>query len=211
VGDPSAKSDPWRWPALLVWLLFLLAGLVPEPVFFALREAGGVLTQDALVNSAWLVTLGLAGYMGVFALRRCLEAGLSPAEAQDRALLLGVLGLMAFFNNNLMLFFTAHTYPLMQTRFQVYLVGIGKLLAWWYLLSLLIRYYAFADHTVFARIPAIFPSTRRRQADRMNQAPAECEQGPSALAAGKPLPDSDGPASRDDHGPSQGLGQDTQG
>ena len=209
MGDPSAKRDPWRWPALLLWLMFFLAGLVPEPVFLALREAGGVLTQDALVNSAWLVTLGLAGYVALFGLRRCLEAGLSPAEAQDRALLLGILGLVAFFNNNLMIFFTAHTYPLMQTRFQVYLVGIGKLVAWWYLVSLLIRYYAFADHTVFARLPAIFPSTRRRQADRADEAPAKAD---ALTAEGAPLNEGgDGPAPRDDDGASQGLGQDTQG
>ncbi len=97
----------------------------------------------------------------------------------------------------------------MQTRFQVYLVGIGKLLAWWYLVSLLIRYYAFADHTVFARIPAIFPSTRRRQADRADEAPAKAD---ALTAEGAPLNEgADLPAPRDDGAASQGLGQDTQG
>jgi len=161
VGDPAARPNPWRWPALLLWLLFFLVGLVPGPVFLALRQAGGVVTQDALVNNPWLVTLALAAYVAAFGMRRCLEAGLAPHEARDRATLLGILGLAAFSNNDMIILFTAHLHPLMQTRFQVYLVGIGKLLAWWYLISLFIRYYAFRDIPVFARIPAIFPSTRR--------------------------------------------------
>ena len=144
---------------MLLWVAFLIVGLVPESVFLWLRESGGVLPHRALVNSPYLVTLMLAAYVVLFALHRCLDAGLSPYLAQDRALQLGIVALVAFLPLDLVVLFTAHLHPRIQSRFLLYLAGVAKLSAWWYLFTLLLRYYVFRVDDVFGRIPSLFPST----------------------------------------------------
>lgn len=173
---------------MLLWVVFLTAGLVPEPVYHWLRESGGVLPHRALINSPYLVTLMLAAYVILFVLHRCIEAGLSPYLAQDRALQLGVVALVAFLPLDLVVLFTAHLHPLIQSRFLLYLAGVAKLAAWWYLFTLLLRYYVFRADDVFARIPSLFPSTHHHGAARKTSESASNE--PEADQA------SDGPHSR---------------
>ena len=48
----------------------------------------------------------------------------------------------------------------------VLFVGASKLLAWAYLMSLMIRYHAFGNRKVFAEVPSLFPSMHREGAGR---------------------------------------------
>ena len=166
---------------MLLWVAFLTVGLIPEPVFYALRESGGVLPHRALVNSPYLVTLMLAAYVILFAFHRCTEAGLTPYLAQDRALQLGVVALVAFLPLDFAVLFTAHLHPLIQSRFLLYLVGVAKLAAWWYLFTLLLRYYVFRIDDVFARIPSLFPSTHGHAV--VSAPPHSVSNGPQAGGA----------------------------
>jgi hypothetical protein len=67
---------------------------------------------------------------------------------------------------------------------------VSKLVAWWSLLALFIRYYTFGDDHVFAGIPSLFPSTRRNKDTEPrpasnDKAPASLlPQGPEDNAAG---------------------------
>ncbi len=166
MSDRFGHRDHWRWPTLVLWFIFFLVGLVPEPIYWALREWSGVLTQDALVNSSHLLTLVLAGYVAVFAFHRCLDAGMAHREAQDRSLQLGVISMVAFLPVPLDMLFFAHDMPLMQHRASLYFAGAAKFIAWWFLMYLFVAYYAFNADDVFARIPSLFPSTRRSHAVR---------------------------------------------
>ena len=178
MSDTSRNRDPWRAPALTLWILFFLIGLAPEQAYYWLREFAGVLPQRALVNSYHLVTLGLAAYVGLFSYNRCLEAGLSPREAQDRGLQLTVVGLVAFLSVDFRLVLTAHLNPIFQYRLVTYFVGASKLIAWWSLMALFIRYYGFGDGRAFAGVPSLFPSTRREK-HAVRQPSASNEETPS--------------------------------
>jgi hypothetical protein len=170
--------DLWRYPTLLLWFVFFFVGLAPQPVFLLLREAGGVLPQYALVNSPYLITVIFAAYIALFSLHRCGESELPLHLAQDKALQLGVIALIAFLPVELEILITAHTYPLMQNRFLLYLAGAGKLVAWWYLFSLMLRYYVFRLDDVFARVPSVFPSARHDES-QLPTGPAGQESRPN--------------------------------
>lgn len=159
------KHDLWRAPALALWIVFFLIGLAPEEMFYWLRAFAGVLPQRALINSHHLVTLGLAGYVGLFGYHRCLDVGLSSRDAQDRGLQLTVLGLIAFLAVDFRLLLEAHLNPIFQYRLFTYFVGVSKLVSWWALMALFVRYYGFGDDHAFAGIPSVFPSTRHRKTD----------------------------------------------
>jgi len=178
VNDTIRERDPWRIPALILWIGFFLIGLAPEYVYFWLREASGVLPQHALVNSHHLITLGLACYLGLFCYHRCIEAGLSSRAAQDRGIQLAVVGLVAFLSVDFRLLLAAYMSPMFKYRVTVYLIGISKLVAWWSLMTLIIRYYAFRDGRIFAAIPSLFPSARREppEGDSASQAPGEVSE-----------------------------------
>jgi hypothetical protein len=175
VSGTTRDRDVWRVPAFILWIFFFLIGLAPEEVYFWLREVAGVLPQRALVNSYHLITLGLAGYLGLFCYHRCLDAGLSPREAQDRGLQLTVVGLVAFLSFDFRLLVTAHMNSIFQYRLTTYFVGISKLVAWWALMALFIRYYAFREDRVFAGIPSLFPSTHRRSKNEASTSPTQEE------------------------------------
>lgn len=179
MSAPDDKWDYWRPPVFGLWVLFFLVGLVPEPVFLTLREWSGVLPQHAVVNSPHLITVAFGGYVALFCWHRCRDAGLSRWESQDRALQLGVVALVAFLPVDFFAVFTAHANPLVQHRFSVYLVGIGKLAAWWLLVSMFVRYYAFGADQVFAHVPSLFPSARRaRRVEKRETAPC-AERAPA--------------------------------
>jgi hypothetical protein len=161
VSGANPGHDRWRIPALALWIVFFLIGLAPEYVYLWLREVAGVLPQRAIVNSHHLITLGLACYIGLFGYHRCIDGGLSPREAQDRGLQLTVVGLVAFLSVDFRLLVSAYMAPLFQHRLTTYFLAISKLVAWWSLLTLMIRYYALQDDRVFPAIPSLFPSARR--------------------------------------------------
>jgi len=161
VSESPDRQDVWRFPALLLWLLFFIVGLAPEPVYYLLRQAGGVVPQYAIVNSPQALTVGFAAYLAVFSLNRCRAAGLSLPAAQDRALLVGVLGLAAFLPVDFLRLIQLYLNPETQGRLFVYLnyaAAAVKVAAWWYLLSVMVRYYLGAEDA-FAEIPSIFPSS----------------------------------------------------
>jgi hypothetical protein len=162
----SRQRDPWRYAAFLLWAGFFIAGLSPEPVFFLLRQAGGVITQRALVNSPHVITVAFAGYVALFVYHRCRGAGDAPGAAQDKALQMGVVALLAFMPVDLGAVLTAHTTPILEHRVLLYGVALLKLVAWWSLLALFIRYYLFKADGAFAGIGSLFPSTRGNATDQ---------------------------------------------
>jgi len=154
--------DYWRLPAFVLWLAFFAVGLLPEPAYLGLRELAGVLPQRALVNSARMITVMMAAYVAVFASNRCIQSGLSQAGAQDRALQIGIIALAAFLPIDFLTLFTLHANPLAQDKTLNYAAGGIKVLAWWYLLSLFLRYYLLGQEDAFARMRSLFPSSRHR-------------------------------------------------
>lgn len=166
MAEPLKEKDPWRFPVFGLWLLILMIGLIPEPVYYLMRFAGGVVSQRALVNSPYMITIALAVWVMLFVFYACVRCGLSPLQAQDRALQLAVLALVAFLPVDLPTLLTAHSNPLMRARFAIYLAGLTKLLAWWFLLNLIVRYYLLQMEDVFARIPSLFPSARTNEGEK---------------------------------------------
>ena len=160
LSAPEEGWDPWRAPALLLWLVLLLAGLAPEVVFFLLREAGAVVTQRALVNSPHWITVAFSAYAGFFCLGRCIEAGVPVSRAQDKALQLGVVSLVAFLPFDFRQVLAAYVSPLVPGLL-VYPVVLGKVLAWLYLVVLVFSYYGLGNDRAFANVPSLFPSSRR--------------------------------------------------
>ncbi len=166
------RRDFWRAPTLALWILFFLVGLAPEQAFSWLRDVAIVLPQRALINSYHLLTLALACYVGFFSYNRCLDSGLTSREAQDRGLQLTVLGLVAFLAFDFRLLLSAYQNPIFQYRLVTYFVGVSKLVAWWSLMALFIRYYAFGEDRAFAEVPSLFPSTRGGERESRRESPA---------------------------------------
>lgn len=176
--------DFWRIPTFVLWLAFFAIGLAPEPAFLLLRDIAGVLPQRALVNSARMITVMMAAYMAVFASNRCIQSGLSQAGAQDRALQIGIMALAAFLPIDFVTLFTLHLNPLAQDKALNYAAGGIKILAWWYLLSLFIRYYLFGQEDAFASMRSLFPSSRQRA----GASPTSVEVPQSDDANSTPIP-----------------------
>ncbi len=175
------RRDVWDLFTLGLWFPFFLVGLVPELAFYLIREWAAVPPYSALVNSSAVITLAFAAYVAFFALRRCRDAGLSRSMAQGKALEVGLLALVAFLEIPTKgMAFQARTLIGVLLDFQqlpdrylqlvVFFVGTTKLVAWAYLLSLVIRYHAFGNRRVFAQIPSMFPSmhTGARQQEALH-------------------------------------------
>lgn len=96
MSQSNISFNIWTLPTLALWLVFFIVGLLPESAYWAARVAGGVVTQNAIINSPSLVTLFLALYLAFFAHRRCLDAGVSRENALARAIQVGILALIAF-------------------------------------------------------------------------------------------------------------------
>ncbi len=163
--------DYWRGPTLLLWIVFFGTGLVPEWFFTQLRLLGGVVTQNALVNSPYFITVAWSGYYAVFCFQRCREAGLGERASRGNAVQHGMIALLAFLPYPLILLFSASQMAgNAGARHLLYAVGAAKLLGWWYLLWKTFSYYVFGNPGVFVQTVLLFPSTRstyRREKARL--------------------------------------------
>lgn len=159
--NPKVRWDLWTLPAYLLWLVFFLIGFDPEMAYEFAREVGFVVSQNALVNSPHIVTLSLAGYFGYFAYSRCLESGLSRADAQTQGLQFSILGLIAFLAFSPFQLISYAEIPVAKLRFIVLLVGGTKLFMWFLLLGVVARYYLLGHVNVFASMVSAFPSAHR--------------------------------------------------
>ena len=158
--EQQRQRDPWAIPTLLMWLVFMLIGLIPDTVFEWLREASGVLTQSAFINSPGAITVALSVFYGFFVYNACREAGVDENEASGKAVQAGLIGLPAFLPFPLMLILQTGEILSPDLRMVVYIAVPMKLLCWLYLLSLLFRYYALGNHRVYADMMTVFPSAR---------------------------------------------------
>lgn len=178
MSDPVKTPDWWRLPTLLLWILFFLIGLMPNPVYESLRTVAAVLPQRAMVNSPYLITILFAAYVALFCFHRCQDAGLTPHGAQDRAFQMGLLGLVAFLPVDFRALPTAYFQAPMQDQLRIYVSAGGKSLAWLFMMSLFIRYYLFSDARAFAAIPSFFPSAHWKGNDTSGAAPTAARQPP---------------------------------
>ena len=137
-----------------------MVGLLPEPVFRALREAGAVMPQDAIINSPYAITVALAVFFAMFSYDQCRSQGLSRGEAGDKSLQYGVVALVAFLPVDFIGVLNVVGNILVQNRSTIYLSVAVKSVAWLYLTALICRYYL-GDDSAFIRMPSFFPSTRR--------------------------------------------------
>jgi len=168
--------DYWKLASFVLWLVFLGAGLAPEWAYYGLRAAAGVVTQRALVNSPYFITAGFAGYMSVFCLSKCRQAGLPSHVACGNAFQMGVIAFLAFLPFPLELLVQAHDIPVRQTRNFVYGLGIMKLAAWWYLWSLILYYHVSGKPAVFCRTIWLFPSLYSRNGRQVPGNPSPSSQ-----------------------------------
>lgn len=160
--DTSQIDALWRVPTYLVWCLLFAVGMAPEEVYYLLREASGVTTQRALINSPHMITLALSGFLGFFTYFRAREAGCSRMLSRGKALQVGCVGLVAF--SNIPLDYLFHLDEIQITFYRNLLIGVAlvKFSAWLYALSTLSRYYFFAGSTVYADMASILPSTHAK-------------------------------------------------
>lgn len=164
MNDQEPRQDPWALPTLALWFIFFYVGLFPETVFKALRELGGVVTMGAYINNSDVITIAFTLFLAVFTFLRAREGGSTDVQAQGRAVQVGVVALIAFLGQPLGLVGLTgdimHS-ALAQARILIVLVialSFLKLIAWLYLLSLMVRYYGFGNDRVFARMFCVFPS-----------------------------------------------------
>ncbi len=131
-------------------------------MYWTLRNAGGVVTQNAWVNSPFVITIALSIYLGLFCLRRCQQGDLPDMVAEGSALQAGVLGLAAFLPFDFEPLMRLEEVP-PQHRHLLILIGMVKLLAWWYLLGSVVSYYVLGSERTLALMAFIFPSVRQEQ------------------------------------------------
>ena len=172
-GQSHSSRDPWALPTLLLWLVFMFMGLLSELLFFALRDAGYVLTQDAIVNSPYAITIAFSLFMAYFVYHWCLDAGGSAHEACAKAVQTGVVGLLAFMPVPVGLFFQAGEIVNLEVRLIVQTLIPIKVLCWLYLLSIPLRYYAFGNRHVCRRMWCVFPSASWPANQDASDAPCE--------------------------------------
>ena len=187
----NRRASSWDILALLVWALVFAAGLVPDLAFTAIRLLANVSAPSAIVNSSFAITFAISGYLALFVLQRCRDAGASENEARAKALVGGLMALAAFIElpNRGISPFEPRTFLEVWLNFRqiddtylktvVLIIGIGKLFCWWYLFALLLRYYAFGNHRVFRALPPIGPSAaqpRHVPAPTANQTAPEPER-----------------------------------
>ncbi len=187
------RRDVWDLLTLAFWFVFFAVGLAPELCFSALRAAAGVAPYTALVNSSAVITVGFAVYLALFTYRRCRASGITPYLSQGKALEVALVSLVAFLelpavsmtfqSRKTLLALTLDLGSLNDLYLQgvILFVSASKLLAWAYLISLVIRYHAFGNRAVFTQVPSIFPSMQR-STNAPSEAAAPRAETPGALA-----------------------------
>ena len=176
--DKNPQSpDWWRAPALAAWVPLFAAGLAPDVAFDLLREAGRVTTITALVNNAWLVTFALCAFLGTFVSLRCREGGDTGAEAGDKGVQAGLIGLIAFMPFPLEN--PADILRVSSPELRWLLLGTlaSKGLLWLYLASLIIRYYLGGTAEVFRRMPTFLSGGRRGMSSPESKEPMISRKG----------------------------------
>ncbi len=155
----KSPIDAWTVPTIALWLVYFAAGLFPEGVFWAARQAGGVVTQNAIVNSPSLITVFLGLYLAYFAHQRCLDAGLSHENAMARAIQVGILALIAFLPYPFYLLLSPGNLSIPGSGLQridelaaVFGLPVAKLLAWLYLLITVARSHLAEGSEVFVKM-----------------------------------------------------------
>jgi len=150
--------------------MFFGIGLVPEGAYWAARELGAVVTQNAIVNSPSLVTMFLSMYVAFFVYQRCQDAGLSRENAMARAVQVGILGLIAFLPYPFHLLLSPGDLYLLRSgvhRFDelaaVFGLPVAKLLAWVYLLVAIVRSYLTTGADIFVNM---YPRLERENPDK---------------------------------------------
>ena len=158
MAEKKHIPDLWDGLAALVWSLILLAGLFPEVVFVILRQQGQVTTQQAFINSPWFITYACAGFIGWFTFQRCRESGSREDFAFGKAVQVTVLGLAAFLPLQIEQTPAYLHIPIPSLRYLVLAIITTKVLTWFYLVQLIIRYHLFSGLAVFRGMPLFFPS-----------------------------------------------------
>jgi hypothetical protein len=120
-----------------------------------MRRLGAVVTQNAMVNSPGVISVSFAAYLAVFTLLTAQDQGLAPADVWFRALSVGILALVAFLPYTYQHWLDAELAVVPAHRRILYAVGPLKMAAWFYLLILAVRYYAFGHRRAF--IEAFWP------------------------------------------------------
>ncbi len=167
MNSTPPRFDPWRAPALFLWLVFFAVGLVPEWVYVQLRDVGGVVTQRALINNMALLPMAMTAFLTLFFHQRCAEAGLHPVETKGKTFQLGLLALIAFvLPVHLEQFMEYMTIPVAEYRRIIFSLIAAKCIAWLYLVSVIGRYYLGNGHRVFIRMPSLFPSVHALPAEQ---------------------------------------------
>ena len=176
VGHEGERGfDVYRTGSTILWCGFFLAGLAPVEVFWLLREAGRVVTQNALTNSPVLITLALAGYVGLFIYRVAREHHLAHRLALAygaQSFLLGLVAFSTLSTNDYIGFFNIPSWDL---RMLLLAAGVCKAIAWVQLFTWVLRYHALGAEALFNTMPCIFPSARgqRRAPPRDEAAPPQ--------------------------------------
>ena len=195
---PRPERTFWDLLSLPLWGAFFAVGLVPEPVFYALRDVASVTTQRAFVNTSLVITFAFACYYGLFVYGRCRDRASSHPEAQARGIQSFMLGLVAFlefpsrggnFEVRTLLELVLRVQEMPDLTLKAILLAVGalKLTCWFYLLMLVWRYHALGNRAVFVKSTVLFPSGRRL--DELRAQPPEVEdsqpQKEPALSAEK--------------------------
>jgi len=160
VSETAERRDLWRAAAFGLWEVFFFAGMFPEAAFRLLRAAGAVLPQRALINSPYMLTIGLAGYFAAFAYHQCRRQGLTPGKSADMTLQYAVVAVVAFLPVDFWGVLHVAGNALIQNKATIYISTAAKLVGWVYLSVLVCRYYL-GNENVFVTMPSLFPSTRR--------------------------------------------------
>ncbi|HJP37079.1 MAG TPA: hypothetical protein QF901_13960 [Gammaproteobacteria bacterium] len=183
-GDENTRTQRvGRWDVLTLglWSILFVVGLVPDLVFYLLRDWAFVSPRTAMVNTPAVVTLAFSAYLAFFVLQRCRESGLTEVEAQGRAIQAGLLAIVAFLylpssggasasgpssheaRTILELLIGFQDINIGLLKWIVLFIGSSKLLTWCYLFTLVVRYHAIGNRAVFAAMPSFFYSARKPQ------------------------------------------------
>lgn len=185
--EESPTQSPWRWIMVPLWTLFFIMGLFPEATFYSLRNAAGVVTQHAWVNSPAVLCFGMVAFIVWFAYTHCRARGDSPPLARSRSFSAGIYAAVAFAPVRLELAMDYANIIIPEYRWMLIATVAMKLLCALYLLGLLVRYHFIAGLEAFATLPVLLPSVRsEKQTDSSGKAPGDGPDSPAPPSSDAP-------------------------